>query len=61
MSWLLLFAIPAVAMPVAVTTAFLVLSSLFTAVPDVVVDGLLANKIREQPSYSGDLQVCAVH
>ncbi|CAI5474035.1 unnamed protein product [Closterium sp. Yama58-4] len=41
----------------AVATALLVVQALSCAVPDVVVDGMVAQEIRLHPSYAADLQV----
>ncbi|GJP41339.1 hypothetical protein CLOM_g999 [Closterium sp. NIES-68] len=40
----------------ALATCLLVTQSLFCAVPDVVVDGMLAQEIRQKPTYAADLQ-----
>ncbi|CAI5961181.1 unnamed protein product [Closterium sp. NIES-64] len=53
-AWWALGGIPAL-VP-AVATALLVTQSLFCAVPDVVVDGMVAQEIRLHPSYAADLQ-----
>ncbi|CAI5500012.1 unnamed protein product [Closterium sp. Naga37s-1] len=57
-AWWALGGIPAL-VP-AVATALLVTQSLFCAVPDVVVDGMVAQEIRVHPSYAADLQTLPV-